>query len=222
MTELMRRRRALMGVASQGGGGHSLPAEYQEVTWIESTGTQWINTDISLGSDTFSCEIKFYKQSQVTASLGIVSLWQYPDSDQRFSINFRNSANKYGIYDGSWSESVFSQLYGNDVVAEVQYSTSPSLLKATVTANGLSDTITNTRQKNSVVGTHILLFAATQNATRTPCRIMYCRFLENGIAVANLIPCYRKSDTGIGMYDLVGNKFYGNSGYGTFLKGADV
>lgn len=35
-----------------------------------------------------------------------------------------------------------------------------------------------------------------------------------------LVPCYRKSDTKIGLYDLITNTFY--AGQGTFTKGADV
>ena len=36
------------------------------------------------------------------------------------------------------------------------------------------------------------------------------------------IPCYRKSDGEIGLYDKVENKFYTNAGTGTFIKGNDV
>ena len=38
----------------------------------------------------------------------------------------------------------------------------------------------------------------------------------------NFIPCYRKSDNVIGMYDLVEEKFYTNQGNGEFLKGRDI
>lgn len=38
----------------------------------------------------------------------------------------------------------------------------------------------------------------------------------------NLIPCYRKSDGEIGLYDTINKKFYTNLGTGEFLKGADV
>ena len=43
----------------------------------------------------------------------------------------------------------------------------------------------------------------------------------NGLAY-NLIPCYRKSDNAIGMYDMVSKTFYGNSGTGNFEKGPEV
>lgn len=41
-------------------------------------------------------------------------------------------------------------------------------------------------------------------------------------SIMSLVPCYRKSDNEIGMYDTVSQTFYTNQGTGTFLKGNDV
>ena len=40
--------------------------------------------------------------------------------------------------------------------------------------------------------------------------------------LCNLIPCYRKADSVVGMYDTVAKVFRTNVGTGTFTKGADV
>ncbi len=45
---------------------------------------------------------------------------------------------------------------------------------------------------------------------------------DNGTLVRDFIPCYRKQDGVIGMYDLANDVFYTNAGTGTFLKGANV
>jgi hypothetical protein len=45
---------------------------------------------------------------------------------------------------------------------------------------------------------------------------------SNGNYVANYIPCYRKSDGEIGMYDTVSKAFFASANTGTFTKGADV
>lgn len=53
---------------------------------------------------------------------------------------------------------------------------------------------------------------------------MKCYSLEiwdNGSKVRDMIPCYRKLDNVIGMYDLVNNVFYTNQGTGSFAKGND-
>ena len=45
---------------------------------------------------------------------------------------------------------------------------------------------------------------------------------ENDNLVRYFVPCYRRSDGVIGLYDMENNLFYTNSGSGTFVKGADV
>lgn len=44
---------------------------------------------------------------------------------------------------------------------------------------------------------------------------------EKGTMVADFVPCYRKSDNVIGMYDLVRNEFFTNAGSGSFTAGSD-
>lgn len=58
-------------------------------------------------------------------------------------------------------------------------------------------------------------------AYRATFRIAYVEYINNGTHV-HLIPCYRKSDNVAGMYDIVSDTFYTNSGTGTFTVGADV
>ena len=46
--------------------------------------------------------------------------------------------------------------------------------------------------------------------------------MNGGIKKIELIPCYRKSDGEIGLYDTINNIFYTNLGTGEFLKGTDI
>ena len=50
----------------------------------------------------------------------------------------------------------------------------------------------------------------------------YFKIYKNKKLIRHFIPCYRKSDGVIGLYDLVNDVFYTNSGTGEFEKGADV
>ena len=45
---------------------------------------------------------------------------------------------------------------------------------------------------------------------------------SGGAVLLDLVPCYRKSDGEIGMYDTVSRQFFKNLGTGSFAKGADV
>ena len=53
-------------------------------------------------------------------------------------------------------------------------------------------------------------------------KIYACKIWDNEVLIRDLIPCYRISDNVIGLYDIVNDVFYTNSGTGTFSKGADV
>lgn len=48
------------------------------------------------------------------------------------------------------------------------------------------------------------------------------RVYDNGSLVRDLVPARRDSDGAVGMYDTVGNQFYGNSGTGAFVAGPDI
>ena len=52
-----------------------------------------------------------------------------------------------------------------------------------------------------------------QNATA---HIFYVKIWDNGTLVRYYLPCYRKSDNEIGMYDTVNGQFYTNAGSGNF------
>lgn len=45
---------------------------------------------------------------------------------------------------------------------------------------------------------------------------------ENGNLLKKYIPCYRKSDDVIGLYEVVNGEFKTNAGTGVFTKGPDV
>jgi hypothetical protein len=56
----------------------------------------------------------------------------------------------------------------------------------------------------------------------TPLRIYKCEIKEQGVFIKKFVPCYRRSDNAIGMYETVEGKFYPNDGTGSFTKGNDV
>ena len=53
-------------------------------------------------------------------------------------------------------------------------------------------------------------------------RIYSFNIIRGTELIFDFVPCYRKLDGEIGMYDLIGDKFYSNNGTGTFKKGNDI
>jgi hypothetical protein len=75
---------------------------------------------------------------------------------------------------------------------------------------------------NSSSTSPLLLFAYSPNRYFFTGKIYYFQWLRDNQLLLDLVPCYRKSDNEIGMYDLVNDTFYTNASSGTFTKGNDV
>ena len=53
-------------------------------------------------------------------------------------------------------------------------------------------------------------------------KVYRLKLYENNVLVREYVPCYRKTDNEIGLYELVNSVFYTNNGTGTFNKGNDI
>ena len=52
---------------------------------------------------------------------------------------------------------------------------------------------------------------------------LYRLKISEGNDITNdFIPCYRKSDDAVGLYDMINGQFYGNNGTKAFIKGSNV
>ena len=53
-------------------------------------------------------------------------------------------------------------------------------------------------------------------------RLYWMTMSYGGSPIRNFVPCYRKSDSEVGLYDLVNNQFYYNQGNGTLYAGPSI
>ena len=185
-----------------------LPSEYQQVEYIESTGTQYIDTGIKC-SQNMSCEI----ENNFNELSGI----------QLFGAYSSPKRTHYGIVD----DRVYMPSVENSLTTEHIFYTNMNyhtfFLSSTVykydneiIANGMFE-FTN--------GLNFYLFARNNNENVTnycKSKMTKAKFWIDNKLIKNFIPCYRKSDNKPGLYDLVNNEFYTNQGTGDFEKGDDV
>lgn len=68
-----------------------------------------------------------------------------------------------------------------------------------------------------LLGTH-----TTSGYTGRQCRLYECKISSGSNMIRDLRPCYRISDNAIGLYDMVTESFYANSGTGNLVKGNDL
>lgn len=205
MTELMRRRRALM-MAKRGGG--RLPAGYQEVEWI---GTNTINdylvTNIPTNANGF-----------------LRAVFDCTDARNQFCFGNAMGSNYKGfnVYkDGPKFRLLPSAKEICPTANVLNLSVVLNNGTATGTANGEQLSLSyNVGDSNpySIFRCNAYL----TNPQYGKYKLVELSFEIDGGEKYNFIPCYRKNDGEIGVFDTENSVFYTNAGTGTFTKGADV
>ena len=182
-----------------------LPSAYQEVEYIASNGNPYINTGIKLTSeDIVKCKF------EITANTATMA-----DAI-------------YGAYD---NPNFFVLLMRSPTQARVGTSSNQTT-STNYALNTLYETsLTNGRYIEN--GTAYGFTPATDFTMANSCYVMSRNQAGNTLPVSakvysfeivgkfNGIPCYRKSDNVIGMYDTVSKTFFTNAGSGSFTKGSD-
>lgn len=185
-----------------------LPNGYQEVEYIESTNAgQKIDTGIKPNGNT-SASIDFTLKS-ITTQWGIV-FGAYV-ANNLFALTVGESTNKiYVAYASTTSP------------AKTLTFNSRSKLQMTPSYSRWAEDYYSYSLSAFSSSLNIGICGPLNNPYSTPMCIYGCQISEAGFLLRDLVPCYRKSDNEIGMYDLVSKTFFTNAGTGTFLKGNDV
>ena len=193
-----------------------LPKEYQEVEYLESTGTQYIDTGvIPQANSRTKIKLEFTSSTQ-TQYAGFFGA-QVDDSNT-YGYTFSNVAGNAIKFKGSKN-----YMGGPTFAINVSYEIDCSI--NTFNINGTNYTNTDTWSKTMDESIYIFTrnsAGVAMSSTFTTGRLYYFMQYEGDALIRDYIPCYRKSDNIPGLYDLVNNVFYTNAGTGTFLVGADV
>lgn len=195
---------------------------FQPVEYIESTGTQYINTGVVIKSGTRIVAKEALSGTSPSYNLsGLVdgnnnypvASWGYTTAKVYFQA-------KYGVNSNSW-ESTGVALDTAEHIWDIQ--------SGSQKFDGIEFSQVAFTAVNPQSAKNILLFGRWEDASNSnvinlcsSLRGISYKIYENDTLVRDLVPCYRISDGVIGMYDTVNNVFYTNSGSGTFTKGADV
>lgn len=200
-----------------------LPSEYQKVEYIQSTGTQYIITDIRGNDNNYlKYEIKFYHGAQATSAEDLIYGAQSASTLRaNYEIGFSNTANRLYAYSSSSAE-IIDQIV-NGTVCDLTVTFSSSSPYATMKLTDGTKVLTSEKTTaNSLTGNETISILGHMTAAHCRARIYSLKAYNSSGLFMNMIPCYRKSDGEIGMYELVTSQFFTNNGTGTFLKGADI
>lgn len=189
---------------------HGLPDGYTELEYIESSGTQYIDTGYTPTSNTiWETDFQFVgDQSSSGKDGGLIGSYD----GSRFHFGYLTGS--------SWHMGVGN--YGNFGTADNNRHLFVIRGSGVCSVDETNYTISNA----SVSGGKIWLFNwyhTTSSLTRPSVGKLYStKISENERLIHELIPVKRLSDNTIGLYDKVENKFYANAGTGAFTAGAEV
>lgn len=196
---------------------NALPSVYQEVEYLESTGTQYIDTGYTFTNPNFKIELKYQKNTSLATNVFGVDTRVTP---RQMHGNIYNRT--FYLGNSSVVNNVTQEL-NTDYDYTVVFNENGAYFKL----NENEYSYTGTTAWNGASLSDYLFTSHQTEAGGTlynmKGRIYYARFYnENNVMVRNFIPCYRKLDDKPGMYDTVNNVFYTNEGTGEFIVGEDV
>lgn len=189
----------------------ALPNAYKQVEYIESTGTQYIDTGFKPNQDT-----------RIICELGGA-----PRTTEQHLFGARTStgsSDRFLFLAAGNSESYRSDYYDNNVSISTSFDFSS---RFTVDKNKnqtfLNGTLAATNNSGNF-STAYNVFLLASNTSGTPsiaksgARLYSAKIYDNGTLVRDFIPCQTTSGE-IGLWDDANSVFYGNAGTGTFVAG---
>lgn len=185
-----------------------LPAGYSRLAYIQSSGTQYIDTGFKPNNNTrvIADGQLVSTPSGNTALFGARTNANSKNYAMLFiPLNFRSDYNN--VYTQTWAVSAtIRRVYDKN--------------KETTTIDGAAKSYTNAIFQADY---NMAIFAINAAGTAqwfASMKLYSCQIYDNGVLIRDFQPCINASGA-VGMYDLVGKQFYGNAGTGVFT-GSEV
>ena len=191
--------------------GPVLPSGYTELEYIQSSGTQYINTGFNPDQDTrlvvdfetltAQTDKHFFGSRVAMSSTSFCFIdtaeGDFRDDYARLQHTFSSSINEVGRYTLDKNKNVVSFAGESHSHSSSSFSIPYPIYLCALNTGGSTTTFSNMR-------------------------IYSCQIYDNGTKVREMVPAKRDSDGAIGLYDTVGGTFYGNAGTGAFAAGPEV
>lgn len=193
-------------------------SKYQRLEYLESTGTQYIDTGI------------VYDNSKTYEIMQDIVLTENIKS----SGSGWNAGGAIVDYAGYWSDGTNRTTFDitNRILINIKINSGADSLTEYSYKRISDGEIQTTSRSHSSLGTYAgttgyPLFCMTTSGGTVPyaltkAKIYASQIKVDGVLVRNLVPVLRKSDNELGMLDLVEGKFYGNAGTGKFTANLDT
>ena len=185
----------------------ALPSGYTQIAYLQSTGTQYIDSGVKGDSD-----VRVTADFEITAfGSGTTFIFGAQGTDSvRYTLGMTSAGafrSDFGTAMTSGSEASLNTRYSADKNGNVCTVGGQTLTSAAATFTGT---------------TNIYLFGRSYSSVSCSQIKMYrCKMYKGGTLIRDFVPC-KNPDGVAGLYDIVNGTFYTNQGSGTFTAGADI
>lgn len=181
-----------------------LPEGYAEVQYIQSSGTQYVDTGFKPNQDS---RVLIKLSTSETGSHTVFGAdFSWTDDGFALGVGFTHYGNETGTISGLNDGSPHEIDFNKNIIS---MDGSAILTMGTLTFS---------------IPHNLALFAnnrAGSVSEMTTMEVYYCQIYDGNTIIRDYIPCKNASGA-VGLYDLIGQKFYGNTGSGSFAAGPVV
>lgn len=181
-----------------------LPEGYAEVQYIQSSGTQYVDTGFKPNQDS---RVLIKLSTSETGSHTVFGAdFSWTDDGFALGVGFTHYGKETGTISGLNNESPHEVDFNKNIIF---------IDGSTVLTMGAS---------TFSVPHNLALFANNRAGgiqEKTTMALYYCRIYDGNTIIRDYIPC-KNAGGAVGLYDLVDGKFYGNAGTGSFTAGPVV
>ena len=199
--------------------GSRLPSGYTKLAYIQSSGTQYIDTNVSAPEGfRITCDVML---TSVANSLNM--LFGAHDTNSPYYRNFLAATNS-----GKWEIGAYNAHDFGSVTTNTMYSLDVCTISGAIgcTVNGVAQSVDASISASAVRSSRtVYLFGLNYTGGLFPASMklyglqMHLDTNKKKL-VRDFVPCINPSGE-VGLYDLVEKKFYGNAGTGAFI-GSEV
>lgn len=187
---------------------------YCEVEYLESTGTQYIDTGLTGNSDT-KAELAVIISTKATGNVGIFGSRGNSANSNLLAVGYGTSSLASDFNNSSYSSYRASVSYELDTKYICYTSKEKRFIKD---ENGIVLAENTTLCNDTMSTSNLLLFAETGVASKQQGKMFYAKIWDDNILVRDFIPVLDNNMKPC-MYDKVSGKLFYNKGTGEFIAG---
>ena len=178
-------------------------SDYNVVEYIESTGTQYIDTGLTMEKSTTM-------RMEISAQLTSNGNWAGVNGYMQHQASLGGGSKGLFVVDYNGNTHIENVYFNNTLKYTQDWTSAYSGAKNKVAVIGMGNA-ENTWWTN-----------ISANRYAQVGKWYYIKVYRSGTLVRDYVPCVRNSDGVAGLYDMVGHKFYANAGSGSFKAGGVI